>query len=237
MNVLVTIAARGGSKGVPNKNIRSLSGRPLIAHTIAQAHAWGRGTHIVVTTDSPQIAQCARECGAEAPFLRPAEFATDSSSKFPALRHALMEMERLKGIRYEAVVDLDPTSPVRKRADLDTCLDRFQRENLQTLFSATVAHKNPYFNLVELNERGVPVLSKGMPGTVLSRQQAPKVYSINGSIYVFSRDHLLSGPETSLTAQSAIHVMDDLAGVDIDREVDFRFLEFLISERLWNPSL
>ncbi len=237
MSILVTIAARGGSKGVPSKNIRTLAGLPLIAHTIAQARAWGRATHIVVTTDSKEIAECALRFGAEVPFMRPAEYATDTASKFPALRHALVEMERLKGVHYEAVVDLDPTAPVRKRHDLDACLEIFQREKLRTLFSVVTAHKNPYFNLVEVDGSKVPFLSKGTPGAVLSRQQAPAVYAINGGIYVFSRAHLLSGAETSLTDHSRIYVMDDFAGVDIDREIDFKFLEFLIEQQLWDPRL
>ena len=117
-NLLITICARGGSKGVKGKNTRSLVGKPLICYTIKQAKEWGRGKHIVVSTDSEEIAQVAKEFGVEVPFIRPAELATDISGKISAIRHAFIASEKIYREKYDMVMDLDVTSPIRKVSDL-----------------------------------------------------------------------------------------------------------------------
>lgn len=232
MNILLTIGARGGSKGVKNKNIRALMGKPLIAYTISQALLWGKARRVIVTTDSPQIAGAAREYGAEVPFLRPSELATDAAPKVPAIRHALIECERIHSETYDVVVDLDPTAPARSIEDLDACLALFMEKRPKTLFSVVVAHKNPYFNLVELNPDGFAHLSKEPPGgSVFARQSAPVVYAMNGSIYFYDRKYLIDEQTISpISDKSIIHVMSDWSGYEIDREVDFDFTEFLVSK-------
>jgi CMP-N-acetylneuraminic acid synthetase len=230
MSILLTIAARGGSKGVKNKNIRPLLGKPLIAYTIAQAQAWGKAEHVVVSTDSPAIAAVARSFGAEVPFMRPPKLATDSAPKLPVLRHALMECERIYGGTFEIVVDLDPTSPVRSTHDLDRCLALFREREPKTLFSVVPAHKNPYFNMVEDAGDGYVALSKTPPPGVHTRQGAPAVYAMNASIYFYDREFLLDPAHLSvITDRSIVHVMDALSSYDIDREIDFDFLGFLVS--------
>lgn len=230
MKLLLTIAARGGSKGVANKNIRMLANHPLIGITIRQAQKWGQAEHIVVTTDSEAIAEVAREYGAEVPFLRPAEMATDTAGKVPALRHALLEMEKRTGSRFDAVLDLDPTAPIRKIADLDACLALFQKQKPKTLFSVVKAHKSPYFNMVEVDAHGFANLSKNA-GLIQRRQDAPAVYAMNASIYIYQREYL-ANPETQkpVSDQSIIYEMDEWAGIDIDREIDFKFIDFLLRE-------
>lgn len=233
MKILVTIAARGGSKGVKNKNVRDLMGKPLIAHTIGQALKWGKAARVVVSTDSSEIAEAAKRWGAQVPFMRPAELSTDTAPKVPVIRHAWREAEKLYGERYDFVVDLDATAPLRRIADIEAALQAAAQKNSETLFSVVAAHKNPYFNMVELDERGFARLCKDLPAALSRRQDAPRVYELNASIYVYSRAFLEGPSQTVLTAKSAVHVMDEFSGTDIDREIDFKFVEFILKEKLW----
>lgn len=233
MKILVTIAARGGSKGVKNKNIRPLLGKPLIAYTIEQAIKWGKASKVLVSTDSSEIAEAAKKAGAEAPFLRPAELSGDAAPKVPVIRHAWREAEKLYGERYDFVVDLDATAPLRKIADIEACLKTAQEKKPLMVFSVVPAHKNPYFNMVELDSDDWAKLCKKLPDSVKRRQDAPKVFDMNASIYVYSRAFLEGDGLTVLTDRSAVHVMDELSGTDIDREVDFKFVEFILREGLW----
>lgn len=229
MNILVLIAARGGSEGVKGKNIRRLAGKPLIAHSILCAKAWPRATRVVVSTDSADIASVARDYGADVPFMRPAALATSTADKFQVIRHALVESERIFGEQFDLVVDLDATSPLRTIRDLDACLDLFERERPQTIFSVVKAHKNPYFNMVERGADGRVRLSKPLPANIHRRQDAPPAYAMNASIYLYDRQFLLDPKNVSpFSDHTLVHVMDDVAGFDVDREVDFQFLDFLV---------
>ena len=132
MNILITICARGGSKGVKDKNIRLLSGKPLITHTIDLAKNWDKASKIICSTDSDRIAEVARQSGAEIPFIRPVELATDSVGKIDVIRHALINCEKKYNLRYDIIVDLDCTNPMRTIEDLDNCLKillLFKRKN------------------------------------------------------------------------------------------------------------
>ncbi len=231
MKTLVVIGARGGSKGVKNKNIRPLLGKPLIAHTIECARRWSRTDRLVVSTDSDEIASIATEFGAEVPFMRPVEMATDTSDKFPVIRHALLESEKFFSQTFDVLVDLDATSPLRTPQDLDAAFSIFEKTGVDTLFSVVKAHKNPYFNMVERNSDGKITLSKPLLKNVHRRQDAPQVYSMNASIYFYRRSYLLN-PENSspITLNSEIYVMNDICGHDIDRELDFKFVEFILRE-------
>lgn len=231
--VLVTICARGGSKGVKGKNIRLLDGRPLIHYTIKQSLEWNKATRVVVSTDSREIKRIAEESNAEVPFLRPSDLATDSAAKIPVIRHALIECEKLYNEYYDIIVDLDPTSPVRSIKDLDNALNLFQTKKPKTLFSVVHSYKNPYFNVVELDQNGKAHLSKKSTHPIFCRQDAPRVYDMNASIYLYEREYLMSENNSSVISdQSIVYVMGQLSAVDIDREVDFKFIELLINEGL-----
>lgn len=246
-NLLITICARGGSKGVKGKNIRLLLGKPLIYYTIKQAKDWGKGSRIIVSTDSEEIAEVAKEFGAEVPFIRPADLATDTAAKIPVIRHALDFCENfykrsLKGNsfqeelsrfpykeKYDLIMDLDVTSPLRKVSDLENALNLFLQKKPKTLFSVVPAHRNPYFNMVEETDDGRVVLSK--KGNFASRQQAPRVYDMNASIYIYDRAFLQNKKNTSpISDNSIIYVMDELSRTDIDSELDFNFIEYLVKE-------
>jgi len=233
LNILVIIAARGGSKGVKGKNVRPLLGRPLIAHTILQALRWGKAAKVIVSTDSKEIAQIAREYGAQVPFMRPAPLATDKSGKLPVIVHALKACEEIYKTKFDLVVDLDGTAPVRSIEDLDNCLTMFIKQRPQTIFSVVPCHKNPYFNMVELNSSGRVSLCKKTKIRLKRRQDAPIVYDANASIYFYDRNYLLKTKNpTVITRRCMIYVMKEESGFDIDREIDFKFLEFLSKEKV-----
>ncbi len=231
-NLLITICARVGSKGVKNKNIRELEGKPLISYTINQAKKWGKGKHIIVSTDSEDIAKIAREFGAEVPFIRPLEFANDSASKVSAIRHALISCEEIFGEAYDFVMDLDVTSPIRRVADLEKAYNLFLEKRPKTLFSGVPAHRNPYFNMVEETPDGKVKLVKQIK-TIVRRQDAPKVYDINASIYIYDKEYLMDANNVSpISDDSIIYQMGELSRIDVDSELDFKFIEFLIKERI-----
>lgn len=231
LEILLTIAARGGSKGIKHKNIYPISGKPLIAYTIAQALAWGKARHVVVSTDSEKIAQVARRYGALVPFMRPAKLASDTAGKLPVIRHALVTCENLFGCRYDLVVDLDVTAPVRTIADLDACLKIYLTDKPNTILSVVLSHKNPYFNMLEVNPNGGIKICKRPRRKLVRRQDAPAVYDANASIYFYLRDYLMKAKNPSLTGHhSRMYLMPEVSGFDIDREVDLKFLEFLVKE-------
>ena len=231
--VLLTVAARGGSKGVKNKNIRELCGFPLIAHSILQAKRWGRADKIVCSTDSPAIAEVARRYGAEVPFLRPAELAGDTAGKIDVLRHCLQTIEVGSGAKYDVIVDLDATAPIREVADINGAFELFLARRPKSVFSVTPARKNPYFNMVELGPDGYAGLAKRPGDSVKRRQDAPRVYDMNASIYVYDREFLLDrSAVTAVTDRSLIWEMSELSAFDIDHESDFQFIEFLVAKGL-----
>lgn len=237
MKILCTICARGGSKGLKDKNIRPLGGEPLIAHTIKQALKWGRARRVVVSTDSRKIAQIARRYGAEIPFMRPQTLAQDNIAKLDAIRHAMLESERYFKEEYDITVDLDVTSPLRRIQDLDGCLDTFTKKRPDVLFSVIAARRNPYFNMVEEKGDGFVRLCKQTPAGITRRQDAPQVYGMNASIYFYSKDFLLNeNHKTPFSDRTAIYVMDEASVFDIDSETDFKVIEFLMKEGMWKDE-
>jgi len=228
MFTLATICARAGSKGLPGKNIRPIAGHPLIAYSIAQARHCPFVDRIIVSTDSEEIAAIARAYGADVPFLRPAELATDASPKVPVLQHVVREVERERGTPVDIVIDLDVTAPLRSDVDIRACWEMVQTPATDVVFTVTAAEKNPYFNMVELVD-GYAVISKTPPHPVFRRQDAPPVYAMNASVYAFRRDHLM-GDGRVIAPRARIVTMPSTRSRDIDQPLDFAFLEFLVRE-------
>lgn len=229
MATVATICARGGSRGVPGKNIRDLLGKPLIAHTIEQALLVEEIDRVFVSTDDPRIARVAREAGAEVPFIRPAELATDQAAKLPVIRHLVEHVEGDIG-KVERIVDLDPTSPLRALDDIRASL-RLLDKDTDMVITGYEAEKNPYFNMVEEQPDGNIGLVAKMAGGVVARQAAPKVYSMNGSVYVWHR-HTLR--DSLWEGRIRLHVMPRERSVDIDAPLDFRIVEMLMREAKGN---
>jgi CMP-N-acetylneuraminic acid synthetase len=227
MKILGTICARGGSKGVKNKNIRELNGKPLIAHTVEYFKKWGKADRIICSTDSEKIADIAKQYGAEIPFMRPKELAADNAFKLHVIQHAVKFCEKQDNIKYDIIVDLDPTAPLRKLSFLNEAYKKFTEKDADNLYSVTKARKNPYFNMIELNEKGYSHLSK--QSDAVSRQTAPAVYEMNASIYIYNRDFVLK-TNTLHSDKTIIYEMPAEASIDIDSELDFQFVEYLLKK-------
>ncbi len=232
MKILGTICARGGSKGIKNKNIRPLLGIPLIAHSILTLKSWGKADKIICSTDSKKIQEIAKRYGAEIPFTRPDYLATDDADKHGVLIHALNFCEKMENVKYDYIVDLDPTSPLRTVKDLESAFRKLIEKEGDLIFSVYKSQKNPYFNMVELNEQGHATLSKKLNKTIVARQQAPIVYSMNASIYIYKREALINHEYLFSNNKIIIHEMPDFT-IDIDREIDFNFIELILKKGLF----
>lgn len=226
MSTIATICARGGSTGLPGKNIRPLFNQPLIAHTIAHALACPGIDHVFVSTDDDAIAAAALAAGAEVPFRRPAELATSTAPKLPVIRHLVQGVEAL-GVKVDRIVDLDPTSPLRSIDDVLACLQLLEPDT-DVVVTGYPAEKNPYFNMVELNTHGLAELSKPLQGGVFSRQQAPTVYAMNASVYVWWRHTLDQG---FWDGRMRLHVMPRERSIDVDTLIDFELVQLLMARR------
>lgn len=231
MSVLCTICARGGSRGVPNKNIRELLGKPLIAYTIEQALDSNLINRTVVSTDSEQIAALARKYGAELPFKRPSSLAEDNSPKLPVIKHAVNYYIKELNYKPDYVIDLDPTSPLRVNEDIEKCLNLIMNDpDCDSLITGYRSNKNPYFNMVQLTPEGFAYLSKKPENQVTRRQDAPVVYAMNASIYVWKTDILLNQDQI-ISGRVKFFEMPEERSIDIDSETDFRVVEFFLKER------
>lgn len=230
MTRICTICARGGSKGVKNKNIRLLLGKPLIAHTILQAQASGLFDCLAVSSDSDEILSIAGSWGADHLIKRPAELATDHAAKLPVIRHCVTQTELLSGSRFDTIVDLDATSPLRTPGDIISCVRLLEERNAANIITGAPARRSPYFNLVEVDDNGVARLSKPLAAPVARRQDAPRCYDMNASIYAWKREVLFDSPSL-FTPDTLLYEMPEARSVDIDTELDFKIVEMLMTEQ------
>lgn len=227
---ICTVCARGGSKGIKNKNIRDLHGKPLIAYSILQAKESRHFDAIAVSSDSLEILDAAAAWGADYLIQRPDELATDQAAKLPAICHCVLEAERAAGTTFEVIVDLDATSPLRLADDIVQCVQLLESRGISNVITGTPARRSPYFNLVELDQNGFATLSKKLERPVVRRQDGPKCYDMNASVYVWRRDALFSGA-TVFNPDTLIHVMPEERSIDIDSELDFKLVEFILGSR------
>lgn len=220
---IITICARGGSKGLVRKNVLPFAGKPLIAHTIGQALACKGVAGVYVSTDDDEIAEVALQYGALVPYRRPAALASDTAAKIPAIEHLVCLLEG-QGQIIGSVMDLQPTSPLRTVDDLNAALALGSNEDL--VVSVTEPSHSPYYTLVEQTPAGLLQLSK--PATFVRRQDAPTVWGLNGSIYVWSRAALRkASAEGFWSVQARPYAMPRSRSVDIDNQEDFEWAEWL----------
>ncbi len=228
MKILITICARGGSKGIPGKNIRSINGLPLIAYTIKTAKAFSEtyAADIALSTDDPEIRNITGLYGLSTVYTRPSFLATDNAGKVDVINHLLKFEEETRKVKYDMVLDLDITSPLRTVQDLISAFELISKDrNALNLFSVSQANRNPYFNMVEKNEEGYYSTIK--KGEFLTRQSAPKVYDMNASFYFYRRNFFELNLTSSITERTMIYVVPHLC-FDLDHEVDFEFMTFLV---------
>lgn len=227
-NILITICARGGSKGIPGKNIKPVGGKPLLAYSVevAKNFAAKYGADIILSTDSKEILEVGKKCGLHTDYIRPDFLANDTCGKSDAIKDALLWAERNNGKRYDFVIDLDVTSPIRTIEDVENCL-AIIKENKKalTVFSVNHCARNPYFNMVQ--EKSDGFYSVVLGGTYTTRQSAPKVYDMNASIYVYRRNTLDCENPKAVTDRSLIYVMKHIC-FDLDEPSDYDYLAYLL---------
>ncbi len=218
-SVLAVIPARGGSKGIPGKNIRDVAGKPLIAWTILAARASRHIDRLILSSDDPEIIEVAREWGCEVPFVRPAELATDEAPGTAPLIHAL---EVVQGFDYAVV--LQPTSPLRAAEDIDACVALCAETGAPSVVSVARSEKHPAW-MYELDEgRMRPVLGQ-VPGS--RRQDMNAVYSLNGAVYVIAAEAFRLHP-VILTDRTLGYPMPAERSIDIDTPLDLEIADFLL---------
>ena len=228
------IFARGGSKGVPRKNIRMLGGKPLIAHAVDVALAAPSLGHVIVSTDDEEIAAAAREAGADVPFLRPAELAGDASSEWLAWRHAIAWVRDNRG-PFDALVSLPTTSPFRAIEDVENCVTALRDGNQDAVITVCEGERNPYFNMVVLDDGGGASLAIPPQSEAIRRQDAPKVYDITTVAYAVRTAHVMERDSLFQGRVGSVEVPRERA-LDIDTPYDFRLAELLAKERFGDES-
>lgn len=225
--VLFLITARGGSKGVPGKNIKLLNGRPLLYYTIDAAREITSDQNICLSTDSKEIIKAATKHGLSVPFVRPEELATDKSGSYDVLLHAV-NYYRSIGRNYKTLVLLQPTSPFRNSQHIAEALELYSY-GIDMVVSVCESDKSPYYSLFEENNDGY--LIKVKQAEFQTRQECPPVYSYNGAIYVINIESLLECPLSSFKKIKK-YLMSKTESVDIDTMTDWYWAEFLIEKKL-----
>lgn len=221
LSVLALVPARGGSKGLPGKNLREVRGRSLLERTVAVGHEATAVDRVILSSDDPEIIQAAVSMGCEVPFIRPAELATDAARSIDVVRHALTMLPE----RYDLVVLLQPTSPLRRADDVDAAVELCVCRDAPACVSVTSADKTPFW-MYRLDDRQglAPILSNY--GNVSRRQDLPPAYAINGAVYVARRDWIMT--HDSFTGPSTVgYVMPKERSIDIDDEMDLVLVEVL----------
>ena len=226
LNVLAVITARGGSKGLPEKNVRLLAGKPMIAYTIDAAAKSRMLTRVLVSTDDEKIASVAREYGGDIPFLRPPELATDDTPVYPVLCHALEWLEDHEDSRPDYVMLLQPTSPLRSHEDIDNAVRMAMERNADGVISICETKHHPYWT------KGVAPGGEvedflSLSQTIDRRQELPKAYALNGAIYM-TRSSLLVEQGSFECGQTLGYIMPPERSLDVDSAWDLHLVELVL---------
>ena len=228
MRVLCTICMRGGSKEIVNKNIKKIHGYPLMSYTIKQALKSKIFDLVMVSTDSKKIFKCAKRYGATGWFIRPKKLATDDSVKLLAIRHALFESEKFLNKKFDSIFNLHVTAPLRNIEDIKKAYKKFLKEKANKLISVTPCKRNPYFNMVEkINDR-VQIVKKNIK-KIGRRQDAPTVYDMNASIYIWKRKELLN-LTSKYDKKTSLYIMPAERSIDIDSTFDWNLVENILKK-------
>lgn len=239
-NLLITICARGGSKGIPGKNIKPLNGKPLIGYSIdlaKQVQLKYGNVSIALSTDSEDIINVAKSYGLYTDYKRPDYLSSDTVGKIDAIKDILVYTENKEHIRFEYLLDLDVTSPLRNIDDIESAFAILESDsNAVNLFSVSDAGRSPYFNMVEKKENGYFAQVKKIQGDVFTRQSAPKVYDMNASFYIYRRIFFDLGYKGAITDRSLIYKVPHIC-FDLDHPIDFEIISFLMENNKLDFSL
>ncbi len=231
MFILGTICCRGGSKGVPGKNIKPLLGKPLIAYTVQSALEASLLNDVIVSTDDNEIANIAKAYGAKVPFMRPDDLASDTASKWPVFIHALEAYEKMYNVTVDYLVDMDVTVPLKSAMDINGAIQKaLDDETVDVVITGYEPERNPYFNMMEIKADGFAEIVKKGEKPIVRRQDAPEVYSLTPAAYVVKRSALYAFEHWS-KAKCKIYPIPRERAVDIDTEIDFRIVEFLMQQQ------
>lgn len=225
------IFARGGSKGVPRKNVRLLAGKPLIAYAIEAGMESRWIDRVIVSTDDAEIAEVSRQYGAEVPFIRPAALAQDDSPEWLAWQHAVRTLSNTDNRKIEVIVSIPPTSPLRTPGDVDACIQTLLESDADIVITTRPAERNPYFNMVVLDDRGYARVVIVPDQAICRRQSAPPVYDVATVAYATRPDFILNARSIFDGKVKTVLVPTERS-IDIDTEMDFKLAELLMCERM-----
>ena len=229
MKSICFIGARGGSKGVPRKNIRLLNKKPLIAYTIESALESGLFNHVVVSTEDPEIAKISKKFGAEVPFKRPKNLARDSTGFADVMLHGIKELKKL-GYEFDFLVNRDCTVPFIRISDMKNAINLMKNKRPNAVYGVYKQHFNPYFNMMETDSKGFLKLCKKLKNRPKSRQDAPVVFQLNG-LFVFDVAKFLKYKNPILPKSLPLEIPLE-CGLMIDHEIEFRFAEVMLKQKL-----
>lgn len=231
MFILGTICCRGGSKGVKGKNIRPLKGKPLIEYTVEAALSSRLINDIILSTDNELIADAATKAGVKTIIWRPAELASDTASKWPVFIHAVETYQQLTGTQVDYLVDMDVTVPLKTSSDIDGAITAALADaEAGVIITGYEPERNPYFNMMEVREDGFAEIVKKSTKPIVRRQDAPQVYSLTPAAYVVKKETLYTVEHWS-NAKCKIYPIPRHRAIDIDTEIDFDIVEFLINQQ------
>lgn len=221
------IPARAGSKGVPQKNLRQIRGKPLIQWTVDVARHSSYIDRLILSTEDEKIAEVGRQCGCDIPFSQPKELASDETPMIAVLQHAIRSLPK----KYDYVVLLQPTSPLRLSSDIDAAIELCHKQNAPACVSVCKSHKSPFW-MYSISQNGAmkPVF-ESTDNRHARRQENPDTYVLNGAVYVFRCDWLLD-QTTFLTDETLAYIMPEERSIDIDREIDFVLADELLRRRM-----
>ena len=226
MEIVAFIFARGGSKGLPGKNIRVLGGKPLIAWSIEQELKVKQINRVIVSTDSEDIAAVALDYGAEVPFIRPSELSEDNSPEWMAWRHALDHLHNISGAFPDIMISVPCTAPLRLPQDIESCINLYKKGGADMVITVSNSHRNPYFNMVKNNIDGTVSLVNAPESAVTRRQDAPEVFDMATVCYVTSPEFIMLHNSHFEGKVKAVNIPAERA-IDIDTLLDFQIAESL----------
>lgn len=230
MSTVAFIFARGGSKGLPGKNIKIFSGKPLIAWSIEQAKKLSSIDRVIVSTDCSEIARVAKEYGAEVPFLRPDNISEDDSPEWMAWRHALSFLLEKEGKMPDIMLSIPTTAPLRRVVDIEKCLNLYKKGGVDVVITTTDAHRSPYFNMVKKSTDGNVELVIKPKDKLYRRQDAPIVYDMTTIAYVMNPEFIMHNESIFDGRTKAVNVPLETS-IDIDNMYDFKMAEFFLDNR------
>lgn len=222
MKILCSVCARGGSTSLKNKNIKKLFGKPLILYSLMTAKKSNIFDKIVVSSDSKKILDISKKYS-DMTILRPKNLSHDKAPKLPAIKHALKQAEIYFNKRFDIVVDLDATAPLRNVADIKGALKKFLKNSFSNLVSVSRSNKNPYYNMIEKKNGKIKIV-KNSKINFYGRQQAPQIFDINASIYIWRRNNFLR-INNIISKKTGIYIMPKSRSVDIDDKYDFEIVK------------